>query len=249
MMNTTGAFQTRGHVERLVEGPDVRRAVAEERQRDVRACPASGTPTAAPTAIGRPAPTMALAPMLPLREVDQVHRAADAARAAGRLAHQLGERRLGRHPERERLAVAAIRVRLDVARAHRGDRPDRHRLLALAQVGRALPIAPLMNSSWTFSSKWRIRTIVGTSRDAHALSSRSSGFAEPPECGLGSGPRWRGGTAAVRFQFRLASCHSARESSTCDPPSERMRSVLVRCTETVTGTPVIRVGTAARVSR
>ena len=72
-----------------------------------------------------------------LREVDQVHRAADAARAAGALAHQLGERGLGRHPERERLAVAAVGVRLDVAGAHRGDRADRDGLLALAQMRRA----------------------------------------------------------------------------------------------------------------
>ena len=44
----------------------------------------------------------------------------------------------GVHAQRQRLAVAAVGVGLDVARAHRRDGPDRYSLLALAQVGRAL---------------------------------------------------------------------------------------------------------------
>ena len=81
---------------------------------------------------------MALAPMLPVRGVDEVHRAADALGAARGSPHQLGERGLGRHAQGERLAVTAVGVGLDVALAHGRDGADRDGLLALAEVGGAL---------------------------------------------------------------------------------------------------------------
>ena len=150
----------RGHVERLVERADVRRAVAEERQRDVRLAAASGRrPPRRPRSAG-PAPTMAFAPMLPLREVDQVHRAADAAGAAGRAAHELREGGLGLHAR----ARAPRRGR---GTCWSGRRPGCIAAMAPTETASwpwqrcVVPwICPVMNSSWTFSSKSRMRTIV-----------------------------------------------------------------------------------------
>ena len=137
MMNTTGVFQTAAMFSASWNVP----MFVAPSPKNVRAtfgffC--SLNESAAPTAIGSPAPTMAFAPMLPLLTSMRCIEPADPARAAGRATHELREGGLGRHAQGERLAVAAIRVGLDVARLHRRDRADRDRLLALAEVGRAL---------------------------------------------------------------------------------------------------------------
>ena len=140
MMNTTGAFQIAAMLRASWNVPMFVAPSPKKRQRDVRLAAASGTRPRRPTAIGRPAPTIALAPMLPLLKSMRCIDPPTPPEPPARAAHQLGERGLGRHAQGERLAVAAVGVGLDVARLHRRDGADRDRLLALAQVGRALDL-------------------------------------------------------------------------------------------------------------
>ena len=65
-----------GEVDRLVERALGHRAVAEERHRDAAVGRAAAPRSPRPTAIGRPAPTMPLAPKMPMRRIGDVHRAA-----------------------------------------------------------------------------------------------------------------------------------------------------------------------------
>ena len=137
MMNTVGVFQTAAmfsaswNVPMLVAPSPKNVSATWGSLRSLKAI-------AAPTAIGSPAPTIALAPMLPFEVSMRCIDPPTPFEPAGRATHQLRERDLGLHAQRERLAVTAVRVRLDVARLHGRDRPDRDRLLALAQVRRAL---------------------------------------------------------------------------------------------------------------
>ena len=119
----------RGHVDPLVEGAVVDRAIAEEadadpvafqqleavagagRLQDVRSDDAGGAHQAD---FGR----------------EEVHAAAAAARDAGRLAEELGHHLAGRHALGQRVAVAAVGAEDDVVLAQVGADADRDRLLA-----------------------------------------------------------------------------------------------------------------------
>src|SRR5207245_8862491 len=80
-------------------------------------------------------------PDVALAEVDEVHRSADALGSADRAAHELAERDDRLHPKRERLAMAAICVRLDIARPHGRDGSDRDGFLPLTEVRGPLDLA------------------------------------------------------------------------------------------------------------
>ena len=118
-----------GQVERLVEGADVGRALAElaehrvrlalvvERERDAdgdRQLAADDAPAAQEVAL----------------DVEQVHRAAVAARDAGRLAEQLGHDAVRLGADGQRRAVVAVAREHVVAGLHRVDGADVGRLLA-----------------------------------------------------------------------------------------------------------------------
>ena len=67
-------------------------------------------------------------------DVEQVHRAAAAARAAVRLAVHLGHDRARRHTARERMAVLAVRGHHRVIAGERGHRARRNRFFSDVQV-------------------------------------------------------------------------------------------------------------------
>ena len=156
-------------------------------------------------------------------EVDEVHRAADAARAAGRAAHELRERGLGRHPEGERLAVAAVGVGLDVARLHRRDGADRDGLLALAQVGRALDLPGHEQLLDLLLEERGCGPSCGTSRAGRAgrwrsSGRRASGVRRPP---MGPGKR-RGRRPAVPFPVSIP--HRGIRARRIVNPNGRLRA-------------------------
>ncbi len=130
----------RGHVQRLVEGADVGGPVTGEGEGHVRLGP-QPEGHGRPDRDGQARADDGVGPDVALAGVDEVHRAAEALGAAAGLAHELGHGRLEGHAQGQCLAVAAVRVGLDVPGCHGRDGPHRDRLLALAQMGRALDAA------------------------------------------------------------------------------------------------------------
>ena len=100
--------------------------------------PRSCADHAAPTAIGRCAPTMAYEPSMPLSALVRCIEPPLALHSAGRLAHQLGQALLGGGAAGHRVVVAAVGGEDVVVGAQRRARADRHRLVPGRQVGGAL---------------------------------------------------------------------------------------------------------------
>ncbi len=134
-------------VQRLVERPDVRRAVAEERDRDARFAAhlererSAGDLRQAAADDGVRAEVAAL-------DVVEMHRAAVAVRAALLLAVELGHELIRVRPFRERVPVRAVRRSDDVAVAERATDADRARLLAdrnMEEAGQLAGTEPLLD--------------------------------------------------------------------------------------------------------
>ena len=127
-------------VERLVERPDVRRAVAEVRDGDARLAAhlererRAGDHRQAAADDGVRAEVAAL-------DVVEVHRAAVAARDALHLPVELGHERVGVGAAREGMPVGAVRRREHVPLRHRARHADGHRFLADRHVQEARQLA------------------------------------------------------------------------------------------------------------
>ena len=129
-----------GEVERLVERPDVRRAVAEVRDGHARLAShlecerRAGDHRQAAADDGVRAEVAAL-------DVVEVHRASVATRDALHLPVELRHDRVRVRPARERMPVGAMRRREDVPLGHRARHADGHRLLADRHVQEARQLA------------------------------------------------------------------------------------------------------------
>ncbi len=127
-------------VESLVEGADVRRAVAEVRDSDPRLAAhlegerRTGDHRQAPAHDGVRSEIAAL-------HVVQVHRPAVTARHALDLAVELRHQRIGVRSARERVAVGAVRRRKNVSFRHGARHADGDRLLADGDVQEARQLA------------------------------------------------------------------------------------------------------------
>ena len=126
-----------GEVERLVERADVRRAVAEEAERHLIRCRDTAPRSAGRWRSAGGAPTIANEPTTPTAHVGEVHGAALAAAEPVGLAEDLAEGAVERSAHGEDRTVPAVRAGHRVAVPQRGGGADRHRLLALAEVGAA----------------------------------------------------------------------------------------------------------------
>ena len=87
-----------------------------------------------PKASGSPPPTIPLPPISPIVEVEQVHRAAAAARAAGRLAQHLRRHPLQVEPLGDGVAVSAMGAELVVVLAQAGADAGGDGLLPFARM-------------------------------------------------------------------------------------------------------------------
>ena len=125
-----------GHVERLVERSDVRRAVAEEADRDLAALAVLGGPRRAERdrQVGTDDGVRAQDAVL---DAGQVHRPALATEEAGATAEQFGEDRGERHAAGDVVVVPAVRAQRVVVVAHRPREPGGDRFLTDPQVGGA----------------------------------------------------------------------------------------------------------------
>ncbi len=123
-----------------MEGADVGRAVAEERERDVRLVAKLEGEAGAGDG-GQAAADDGVRAEVAAREVVEVHRAAVAVRAAFDLAVQLGHQRVRMRAARERVSVRAMRRGEDVALLHRFAHTDRDGLLADRDVQEAGEVA------------------------------------------------------------------------------------------------------------
>ncbi len=130
-----------------MEGADVRRAVAEERNRHARLVaqlerqPRADDRRQAAADDGVRTEVAAL-------DVVEVHRAAVPVRAALDLPVELGHHRVGGRAARERVAVRAMRGREHVAVLHRAADADRHRFLAdrdMQEAGQLAGAKPLLD--------------------------------------------------------------------------------------------------------
>ena len=130
-----------------MEGADVRRAVAEERERDARLAAELERERRAGDR-RQPAADDGVRAEVPALDVVEVHRAAVAVRAALDLAVELGHERVRRRPARERVAVRAMRRREHVAVLHRAADADADRLLAdrdVQEAGQLAGAEPLLD--------------------------------------------------------------------------------------------------------
>ena len=127
-------------VERLVEGAGVRRAVAEERDRDARLVAQLEGEAGADDRRQAAADDGVRAEVAAL-DVVEVHRAAVAVRAALELPVELGHDRVRVRAARERVAVRAVGRAEDVAVLHRLADADLGRLLADRDVQEAGQLA------------------------------------------------------------------------------------------------------------
>ena len=112
-----------------MERSDVRRAVAEERERD------AGLASQLERERGagdrrQPAADDGVRAQIPALDVVEVHRAAVPVRAALELAVKLGHERVRARAARERVSVRAVSRGEDVAVLHRAADADAHGLLA-----------------------------------------------------------------------------------------------------------------------
>ena len=128
------------HVERLVERADVRRAVAEERNRDARLAAHLERERGARD-LRQAAADDGVRTEVAALDVVEVHRAAVAVRAALLLAVQLGHQFVRVRPLRERVPVRAVRRRDHVAVLERAADADGARLLADRHVQEARQLA------------------------------------------------------------------------------------------------------------
>ena len=124
-----------------MEGADVRRAVAEERDRDARLVAQLERERRAGDR-RQPAADDGVRAEVAALDVVQVHRAAVPVRAALDLAVELGHHRVGGRAARERVAVRAMGRREDVAVLHRAADADRDGLLADRDVQEARAARP-----------------------------------------------------------------------------------------------------------
>jgi len=115
--------------------PMLRRAVAEEADRDLAGLAVLGRPRG-PERDREMRPDDRVGAHHPVLDAGQVHRAALATEQAGPAAEELGEDRRHGDPAGERVVVAAIRAERVVVAAHRRPEAGRHRFLAVAEVGR-----------------------------------------------------------------------------------------------------------------
>ena len=125
----------RGHVQRLVEGADVRRPVAEEADRHLAGLAVLGGPRGAERdrEVGADDGVRTHHVVV---HVGDVHRAALAAEQAVRPAEQLGVERAHRRAAGQGVVVAAVRRERVVVVVHRRREPCRDRFLARPEVGR-----------------------------------------------------------------------------------------------------------------
>jgi hypothetical protein len=134
----------RGHVQRLVERPLVVGRVAEEADRDRVAALHLERHGEAGGQRERTADERVPAHEVTLC-VEDVHRAAEAARAAGRLAVQLGHHLLGRDSTHERVDVVPVPGDdVVVARTGRGHDPVGARFLSWIEMEEATDLADLV---------------------------------------------------------------------------------------------------------
>ncbi len=124
-----GHFPELCKVERFVEGADVRRAVAEERNRDARLATELERERSARD-LRQPASDDRIRAEVPVLDVVQMHRAAVAVRAALGLPVQLGHQLVRVGAFRERVAVRAVRRRDHIAVRERAAHADGDRLPA-----------------------------------------------------------------------------------------------------------------------
>ena len=131
-----GRLPDRGHVQGLVERPDVRGPVAEEADRHLPGLAVLRGPRG-PERDRQVRPDDRVRAHRVVLDAGQVHRPALAAEEARPAPEQLGEDRRHRHAPGERVVVAAVGAERVVVVAHRRRDPGRHGLLADAEVGRA----------------------------------------------------------------------------------------------------------------
>src|SRR5581483_3754427 len=136
-----------GQVEGLVEGADVRRAVAEERDPDARL--ASQLERERGTGDrGQAAADDRVRAEVPTLDVVEVHRAAVAVRAALELSVELGHQLVRMRAAGERVRMRAVRRGEDVTVLHRLAHADRDRLLAdrdVQEAGQLAGAEPLLD--------------------------------------------------------------------------------------------------------
>ena len=119
----------RGEVQGLVEGADIRRAVAEEADRHVLLSLILRAPGGAAGDRQMRADDR-IRPHHAVLDRSQMHRAALAAHQPDVALHQLAEHLGDRHAARERVRMAAIGAKAQVARKHGGGKASGDRLLA-----------------------------------------------------------------------------------------------------------------------
>ena len=134
----------------------VRGAVAEERDRHAALALAPRAP--APVAAAMLPPTIPKQPTSPCSRSTTFIEPGAAAADAGRAAEHLGRERLGIGALGQRVAVAAVGAGDVVAGSSADADADRDRLLAGAQVRRAVDLA-LQEEPWISSSNRRISSI------------------------------------------------------------------------------------------
>ena len=128
------------HVEGFVERADVHGRLTEEAQADLVASPVPDREAEPRRERDVPADD-AVTAHEPLRRVEEVHRPALTLRAPRRLAEQLRHDRGGGDAPGERLPVLAIRADDVIVVAQRGERADRHGLLADVEMAEAADLA------------------------------------------------------------------------------------------------------------
>ena len=109
-------------------------APSPKKQRTTWPCLRICAAQAAPVACGIPAATIPDVPRNPLRDVGEVHRAADALAEPVLAPVDLGHHRLGVRAARERIAVAAVGREELVVGTERRDRADDRRLGAVGEM-------------------------------------------------------------------------------------------------------------------
>ena len=138
--NTAGTLPELGEVERLVEGADVRRPVAEEGHGDARLVPQLEGERGADDP-RQPAADHRVGAEVAALDVVEVHRAAVPVRAALELPVELGHHLVRRRALRERVGVRAVRRGDHVAVLERLADADRAGLLADRDVEEARELA------------------------------------------------------------------------------------------------------------
>src|SRR5207247_257831 len=129
-----------GHVEGLVEGADVDGRLPEVTDADLVAALVLDRKADARSERDMPADDP-VPPHEPLLGVEQVHRAALALRAAGRLPEQLGHHGARRDAADQRLAVLTVGADHVIVVAQRRKRADRHRFLADIEMAEPADLA------------------------------------------------------------------------------------------------------------